>query len=356
LAVASQGVFAPANVSVWELEFGRGIQTLRGLSGQVSKICLSADRREVAALSHNWEIGVWDLASGQLLKIIEAPKGEWADNAALALSPDGERLAFSSLQTAKVWDLRSGAELASWNLPPGFVDVISFSTRGDPLLFRGETLDGKLGPFNNAHPKDHPRVCRIRDLLSHDTATPVAEIRDFNWHVFNAVATADGRRFVVEGLSGSGGRTHLVKCFDAVTGGNLWTITSTRNGGSGGMAADSSGRFIAFQTENSPKAALVDLSSGTVTRTLPWLPTAVSLNADLYAVAAPPSYHYRGCSLFNAAEETPLVTLGIDAATSNSIQFDSDGTRLAWGNTDGTVTICNLREIRQWLGRAGLQW
>src|SRR5262249_33147478 len=144
LAVCSQGVFVPANVSIWELESGRGIGTLRGLSGQISKICFSADGHKIAALSHNWEIGVWSLADGSLLRIMEVPKGEWADNAALALSPNGKRLAFSSLQTAKVWDLESGAELASWNLPQGFVDVIGFPDQSRPLLFRVETLDGNV--------------------------------------------------------------------------------------------------------------------------------------------------------------------------------------------------------------------
>jgi hypothetical protein len=53
---------------------------------------------------------------------------------------------------------------------------------------------------------------------------------------------------------------------------------------------------------------------------------------------------------------TPLVTLGIDVVASNFVQFDPRGTQLAWGNADGTVTVCNLEEIRDRLSRAGLQW
>jgi hypothetical protein len=32
------------------------------------------------------------------------------------------------------------------------------------------------------------------------------------------------------------------------------------------------------------------------------------------------------------------------------------GTHLAWGNADGTVTVCNLREINRRLMEVGLDW
>ena len=357
--MGGQGVFAPANVSIWELEFGRGARTLRGLSGQVSKICFSADGSEIAALSHNWEVGVWRLATGELVRILEVPKGAWADNAALALSPDGERLAFSALQTARVWNLQSGTELASWNLPPGFVDVLGFPDRRNALLFRVETLDGKLGPFNNADPREYPRVCRIRNLLTPDTNTPIAEIRDFNYHVFNAAATTDGRRFVVEGLHMTNRESPLqlrFKCFNAMTGEDLWTVPSTRGRASGGISVDPTGKLLVFQPTDSLDSVLVEMSSGMINKSLPWQPSALSPGGSLYVVAGSPAYHDRGYSLFSHTGGKALITLGIDTATSNFVQFDHDGTRLAWGNTDGTVTVCNLHVIHARLTNVSLQW
>jgi WD40 repeat protein len=36
--------------------------------------------------------------------------------------------------------------------------------------------------------------------------------------------------------------------------------------------------------------------------------------------------------------------------------FNSDGRFLAWGNEDGTVSVCDLQEMRQRLGALKLGW
>lgn len=355
LAVSSQGTTYPANVSIWQLEFGRGIKTLRGLSGEVSKICFSADGRKFAALSHNWEVGVWDLAEGHLLRILEVPRGEYADNAALAFSPDGKRLAFSAWKAARMWEVQSGVELAAWELPPGLVETLGFPDENHLLLFRMETLDGRRAPLSDAPPKNHPRVCRIRDLLSIDARKPIAENDEFNWRVFTARAPHDGRTFIAEGLRVRGGeRTVMIKSFDGLTGKELWTIPLTRNYESGVLVADATGNLVAYRRDKSTKAALVELASGAVLKTLDFVPTAMRHEPRLHAVGG-----YRsgqGVSLFDDTSVTPLITLGIDGVASNFVEFDPRGTQLAWGNADGTVTVCNLEEIRDRLSRSGLQW
>src|SRR5205823_2194322 len=55
LIVSDESEFGTTGSYLWDLENGRGIQTLRGLSAQVSRICFSADGRLVAALSHDWQ-------------------------------------------------------------------------------------------------------------------------------------------------------------------------------------------------------------------------------------------------------------------------------------------------------------
>ena len=357
LAASSGWSSGPARVSVWALRFGRGIHSLHGLSGQITKVCFSADGRTVAALSQGWKVGVWDTTTGLLLRIIEAPRGEIADNAALVLSPDGRRLVFSAFKTAKMWEIKSGVELASWDLPPGLVDTLGFPDQGHPLLFRVETLDGKLEPFHKVHPTHHPRVCRIRELLSSNLARPVAEIRDFNWHVFNAVAPSDARYFLVHGLHEEAGvKTAMVKAFDGFNGKALWSMPSAITNGWGVFAADPSGRSFIFQTNNSPRSVLARSSSGTVAKTLPWPATAFSSVAGLFAVRGLPSVHGRGYSIFHDTQEAPLVTLGFDEEAASYAQFDLSGNQVAWGNTDGTVTVYNLKEIDGRLGTAELQW
>ncbi len=357
LAVSSEGIFAPRNVSVWSLDYGRGIQSLRGLSGQISKVCFSADGLRIAALSHKWEVGVWDVASGRLLRVIEAPPGQWADNAAIMLDSNGGRLAFSAWKKARLWNVESGNELNVWDLPEGIVDVLAFPDKNRLLLFRVETLDGKVAPLSNAHPKDHPRVCRIRDLSVSETIKPAIEIRDFNWHVFNAAASSDGRYFVVEGIQTDGavGRV-LIKAFDNFTGKELWSIPSSRKNGSGSFVADGAGRFIVLQTNNTPSAAQVEIASGIVVKELPWMPCAIHTETGFTMAPGHPLIHERGCSLFFDKMKTPAVTLGIDQPAVNSASFDPTGNLLIWGNTDGTLTVCNLKEINKHLASVSLQW
>jgi hypothetical protein len=65
-----------------------------------------------------------------------------------------------------------------------------------------------------------------------------------------------------------------------------------------------------------------------------------------------------GCQLCRAREANAFITLGIDSRVSsiNTPQFNLAGTHVAWGNTDGTVTVCDLPEINRRLKNVGLDW
>src|SRR5439155_365277 len=84
LATSSFGAFGwSGQVAVWNLIDGRGIRTLRGLVGQVEKPICSPDGRLVAALSQDWQVAIWDRATGQLRHRLDVPQGVVADNAGL---------------------------------------------------------------------------------------------------------------------------------------------------------------------------------------------------------------------------------------------------------------------------------
>ena len=97
--------FGHGAAQVWELENHRGIETLRGFLGRAEKVIMSPDARLVAALSHDWQVGVWDRSAGRLLHLFDAPRGSSADNAALAFDPEGTRLAYAAGRDAILWDL-----------------------------------------------------------------------------------------------------------------------------------------------------------------------------------------------------------------------------------------------------------
>src|SRR5207248_243326 len=96
LAIGNYPAFELGSVSVWELQNGRGIPTLRGLSGQIAKTALSPDGLQIAALAHDWHVAIWEVGTGHLRAVLEAPQGMVADNSALAFSADGHQFAFAT--------------------------------------------------------------------------------------------------------------------------------------------------------------------------------------------------------------------------------------------------------------------
>src|SRR4030095_12024021 len=66
LAASSETVFTEGKSGVWNLELGRGIRVFCGLTAQISLMALSHQETLLAALAHNWEVGIWDLSRNQL--------------------------------------------------------------------------------------------------------------------------------------------------------------------------------------------------------------------------------------------------------------------------------------------------
>ena len=194
-----RGFGDPDNVNVWDLETWAGIDSLRGLSRSIFWATFSPDGRLVAVLSSDWHVGIWDRAAHRLLHVLEVTPGTHIDNAALAFSPDGRRFAFSAGHEASLWDVVSGDLIKTWKLFEGLGDRLAFPEPNRLLLFRVETETGELGPFGTVDPIKHPRVCRVRELFGAEPLKPVAEIRDFNLHVFTSECSPDGKYYAIEG-------------------------------------------------------------------------------------------------------------------------------------------------------------
>jgi serine/threonine protein kinase/WD40 repeat protein len=349
LAVGSENAFWPGGVDVWDLEDGRGLATLRGLQGQVSKVRYSPDGRLLAALSHDWQVAVWDVETGRLRRTLEPSPGEFADNAGFAFDAAGRRLAFAAGTGAALWDLDSGEQLKSWPLPIGFNDHLAFHAKGRLLLFRVETPDPAVRPYDKTDHRRYPRIGVIRDLLASEPLTPVATIDAFSRHVYFSAAAPDGSTFVVEGLGGPEGKDRTVRAFDWPTGAERWSIASQKTADHGLIAIDPTGKLAAVHVDGSDRrdGALVELATGRLLG--PLRGGALCL--------APDAEYFGGTTLRRRADDTPLVRLGIDTeATSVAPSFDPSGRHLAWGNSDGTVTVCDLRAVGRRLAELGLGW
>ena len=346
-------------IDVWELESGRGIQTFRGMAGPVEKAIFSPNGRLVAGQSHDYQVGIWDRESGRLIYLLDAPQGIAVDNTSLAFSPDGRRFAFSSWKEAKLWDLDTGRELRKWSLPPGLADLLTFRGPDHLLLFRLETKDSVVPPIGAFDPRKHPRVCRIRDLLSLTPEKTVKEIADFNWAVHHVEAAPDGSFFLAEGIGGPKGESRALNAYDALTGEKLWSIESKlKPEVNATFGLDPSGKVLAWR-ESSTNLVLMkmptrELLSGIV-------PPSRLLNNEgrqWITVENDDSRQAAVIQLHDRGGKSPRLRIACDSNTQLSLvaSFSRDGKYLAWGNPDGSVCVCDMVNVQSRLTDVGLGW
>jgi eukaryotic-like serine/threonine-protein kinase len=364
LAVGSIGAFGGADaVEVWELEPGRGIDSLRGLLSSVSTATFSPEGRVVAALSYDWHVGIWDRAAHRLLHVLEVAPGFFFDNAALAFSPDGRQLAFSAGTEASLWDVVTGEAIKTWKLPPGLVDQLAFYGPNRLLSFREETESGEVGPFSNFDPIKHPRVCRVRDMLGLEPLKSVAEIRDCNLHVFHAACSPDGRYYAVEGKGGVNGKvTRVANLYEGPTGNKLGALPSQTptNWDGAGFNFDPTGTVLGFiSVAKEARTFLLEMPSRAVRRQFDGHPVFLGPRAKRWLMnSTGASDQPSALALFEEDQREPLIKLLVDLGNTQRTgrpQISPDGLHLIWG-TSGGVIVVDLVEVNRRLTELGLGW
>jgi WD40 repeat protein/predicted Ser/Thr protein kinase len=356
--LAASSAASNVSVTIWRLEEGRGLRTLRGLSSQVARVWLSPDGKRLAALAHDWQVAVWDLEGDRLLRVVPVAPGATADNADLAFSPDGRRLAFSAGEEACLWELETGRELGRWTLPFGLIDRLAFQRKGPLLLCRMER-GGEPGPGEDRDFHKHPRLYRARRLIVPDRLEDLFTIKRFNERIYTAVLTRDGGTLIVEGRhTDAKGSWRAVTAFDGLAGTQRWSLASAKQAASGIMLLDPTESIVLV--DHSTKLdhfELLELSSGRALQSLrPQQPHALGPQASYYVLFGP-SPHFQGFaySLMVPGQQGPALSLGGDLPQGFTLTIAPDGRRWAWGSTTGTVTVADLDAIRARLDRVGLR-
>ena len=361
LAVGTWAAFgSPGLVDVWELENDRGLQTLRGLLVRSEKMILSPEARHVAALSQDWQVGVWDRTKGQLLTVLDVPRGVFADNAALAFDKNGRRLAYSAGQDAVLWDTESWGVIRSWRLPKGFNDNLAFLDE-QLLSSRVETDDDQIPPYGGTDSGKHPCICRIRDLLAKKPLEPIREIRDFPWHVWYSAISPEGRYLVVEGKGGPAAKPERIcKLFESATGREIGSIPV-------GLRLSHDQAWFRFDPTGTVLAHMVD---GGATYQLLSIPTLRYLGDVAYGAeslspggtrwfellpGAGPQDQPSWC-LHDRGRDEPLLHIAVEKARGGNASFSRDGRYVVWGQDHGTITICDLVQVQRRLAEVGMGW
>ncbi len=233
------------SVRIWDVTSGRELQSLAGSQGSLAAsvgvyfIAFTGDGQIVTAGD---AMKVWDVASGRELRTLGTTSvsvsGLTGGEGGVALSPDGKQLASlatgSEKPVVKVWDITSGRELRSIDLPDEELSTaeIAFTTDGRLLVSAVEDKQIKLWDVTSKHSE--------RKLGQ--TAREFAPVK----------FSRDGRQLVlVEG--------YAVRRWDSATGQEL----SVLNVPNGGLLAGQAGAYIGF-SEDGKKVATGGFDTPTI--------------------------------------------------------------------------------------------
>jgi WD40 repeat protein/tRNA A-37 threonylcarbamoyl transferase component Bud32 len=345
--------FRPGRVILWNLDWGRGIQSLRGLSSNIENVQFARDESLVCAIAHNWEIGVWEIKSGRLRHVFRADSGSFVDNTAMVFNDDATRLVYSAGRNTEgrvvLWDLKSGMELQRWQVPPGLNNQAGFTRDGRLLHFQVETEDGRFLPVSGVNWTAYPRIGRIRDL-SGEVPVVVAEIPDFPRFVRNAYMDSQARWILIQGLATDDKNDVRTAVYDAATGKRLWTAPPAQLGS---LRPDSAFRtFLVGLQGSDPRPQLYDIATF---QPLDWRLETGALGPQAQIWFAASHSPETELTLYHHEHAAPIVTLGTGTHIQRAM-IGYSGRYVAYLCKTPTIMLCDLERIRDELRPIGLGW
>jgi hypothetical protein len=353
---------------VWVNEFAdkRVARTLYGVRPPFREVVFSPDESLLAALSNDWQIGIWERATGRLLAVLDAPPGIDTGNAGFAISPDNRKVAFSSHESSRMWEIETGTILRDWKLPIGLSDKLRFDGPEHLILARAEA-EGGAQPYDPAisDPKEHPRYCALYDLLAQDgkAPSPLRKITDLDIATHRVWISPDGRYVLLDGLGS-----------DVDAAGNQLEVHSTRLyslerpdppvvyavrldvKANVGHLFDPTGSTLALHyanTEHLPTDSLFDFVSlpGGVRRTAPISLHRLGTLARIWTASVEDGARL---GFFTAGRDKPFLEVNGDSALVPH-RFSRDG-RYTVGITNGPPVVVDLHGLSEELQKLGVGW
>jgi WD40 repeat protein len=344
-----------AGARAWDIEDGRGIQTLRGLSSSAARIVFSRDSKRIAALANDWTVAVWDVPADNLLRCFRVPEGHFVDNCGMQFSRDGTSFYFSAKTTMTHWDVATGALIKRWKLPDGRQDRIGITADGRVMLMRCDLRDVNSDPDPSVEPS--PRVYYLRDMT--EGGRIVAEWKDLPGKPFRITGTPDGQYFAFDGTDPDAdpGANRVTVILNGHTGDEIWRGLTTNEAQNPQMPVAGTAGILLQRVQHANDdviSRLVRLSDGMETARLPIICNALSPSAK-FGIHAGSEEQW--CDLYDIGTSRRLVRLELPSLPSDyECNFSPDGRYAAWANQDGTVSVCNLKQINEQLKQVNAGW
>jgi WD40 repeat protein len=368
--VASGG--AEGAVRLWDASTGRALATLEAHVGGVWGVALSSDGQRLATCGGDGLVRLWDARTGQLLATLQGHIGVvWR----VALSADG-RLAASGGGdgTVRVWHARAGRVLATLDAHAGGVWGVALSADGQLLASCGDdgtvrlwrTTTGKLLATLQGH-----RGVVWRVALSSDGHLLVSGgddgiVRLWETRTGQLVANLQGHVGVVQGLALSVDGELAASCGDEGTV-RLW---ETRTAQPVAILHGHVGQIMDLAMSRDGQVLATKQGDGTVQF---WAVSTGRLQAALQ-VPGPTVWRVAlsadgrlavtgavdgGVGLWDTSSGQPLGSFQSHAGVVWGVALSDDGQLIATCGGDGTVRLWETstgRAVATLRGHKGVVW
>lgn len=351
LAASSLDFFRGQQVSVWKLSESRGIAALRGLGAPISRLRFSRNDspgapRLIGALSQDWQLGVWEAASGRLRAVIDTPRGMFPDNAAFDFSPSGDRVAFCTGRAAAVWDTRTGERCNAWQLPDGLADLVSFCGDSDLVVARAERDE-----TDQPTPSAWPRTFRVRQLLGTTPLKPLYEDRSLSDRIVDDFVADDGQTILLQIETSAERRKALQVLSVGKRGWQLRNVAQLT--GAQEIRLDGHAKLLTAQTTTGGGVQALAFSGFQEVGHFDKWPSGIDPGGNWWtAFSSGPNLTL---GLYRTRQSIPLVRIGTnEPMAAMPTPFSSDGHFFALGLTDGQVLVVTLKDLMERLTDVGV--
>ena len=234
---AEDGPLWLTNITLWDVQSGKALNTFSGYAGKIHSLAFNPIRRWLAGGDVNKTVTLWDLDSGQKLKTFTGT----ADVVNVVMfSPDGAAVMSGSWDTVvDVWDAASGTTLRQMRGDPSFSLARAYAGLPGGITAYMRVVSPAMNPAMN-------RLAAVGDpdLISVWDVSKNTKLKDFKPEKegINSIALSPSG----EVLAG-GGLTGNIKLWDVNSGAELATI---KRGHSSDVIALSPDSSIVAQSED----------------------------------------------------------------------------------------------------------